>query len=140
MFSRITLLPVLYVTHGTPLARFDAGARLMAFPAAFMGDDLGTERLVCNLVRIYVMTLGALVVNLARLRLWIVTQVAIDPGGIQVARVGRLQLHGGNLVMALDALQAKVFDVEFVRKMHIPHLRVEGDDIRHVRTGCRSAG
>jgi hypothetical protein len=79
MFSRVALFLVLYMTLGTPFARFHASARFMALPAAFMGDDLGAERLVGNFVRIDVMTLGALVVSLARVLLRIVAQVAIDP-------------------------------------------------------------
>ena len=69
-----------------------------------MGDDFRTECFVCNIIWILMMTFGTLVVSFICLLVWVVAQLAIYPGRVQVVWMRGLQFHGRNLVVAFDTL------------------------------------
>ena len=50
------------------------------------------------------MTFGTLIVSFVCLSGWIVAELAIYPGRLQVVRMRGLQFHGMNLVVAFDTL------------------------------------
>ena len=86
-----------------------------------MGDDFRTECFVCNIIWVFMMTFGTLIVGFIRLLVWIVARLAIYPGRLQVAWMWGFQFHRRNLVVAFDAPYFKVFDMELVGEMYVPH-------------------
>ena len=99
----------------------------MALPAALMGDDLGTECFIRDVVRVQLMTVGTLVVTFVGLRVRLVAELAIDPRRLQVVRMRGLQFHGINLVVAFNTIDVQVPDMEFVREKYVSDRRLEND-------------
>jgi hypothetical protein len=109
------------MTINTSLARFNTRPGVMTFPATFVDNHFRTKCFIRDVAQVFVMTLATQVVNLVRLRVWIVAGLTIDPGRRQVARMRRIQFAGMDLVMTLHAFHFDARYMEIMWENHVPN-------------------
>ena len=109
------------MTLFTTAACFLASANGVAVPALLVNHYFRTECFIRNVDWVGVVASGAAVCSLLDLLRFIVANLALDRGGLEIIRMRSIQSLGIDCVVAVNAFDPTILYVDLMRKHHFTH-------------------
>ena len=111
------------MTFFTTLARVLAGTHLVALPALLVYYYFCAERFIRNIHRFSGMAIRTYIGLLFDLPRFFMAYLALDPGRLEIVRMGGIQFLGIDLMVTLNTFDRKILCVHLMVKYHFTDRR-----------------